>query len=49
VLAEAQQLGPDLGLDAEAVVHQLEEEVVGAEDVPELAGGLRGPLEVADP
>ena len=49
VLGQPQQPVADPGLDREAVVHQLEEEVVGAEDVLEVAGRGPGLLVVADP
>ena len=48
VLAELEQAVAHPGLDVEAVVHQLEEEVLLAEDVLELRGGRPGLLVVAD-
>ena len=47
VLRQLQQAVADTTLDVEAVVHQLEEVVVRAEDVLEVAGGLAGRLVVA--
>ena len=49
VLAQAQQPVADAGLDVEPVVHQLEEVVVPAEDVLEVAGRLPGLVVVTDP
>jgi hypothetical protein len=45
---EAQKVLLDAALDAEAVVHQLAEEVALAEDVAELGGGLHGLLVLAE-
>ena len=39
----------DAALDAEAVVHDLGEEVLLAEDVAELGGGLHGLVVLAEP
>ena len=49
VAAQAQQPVADPGLDVEPVVHQLEVEVAGTEDVNEFGGAGPGLLVVADP
>ena len=49
VLRQAQQAVADPRLDGQAVVHQLEEEVLLAEDVLEVGGRLPGLVVVADP
>ena len=49
VLGEAQQLALGLPLDGDAVVHDLGEEVLLAEQVLELAGGLAGLVVLAEP
>ena len=51
VLAQAQEVLTHLALDGDAVVHQLEEEVLLAEDVLEVGGGLArlGVLAEAEP
>jgi hypothetical protein len=47
-LAQPQQVVLHAALDRQAVVDQLEVEVVGPEDVAELPGGRTRLLEVAD-
>ena len=49
VLAQPQQVVAHPGLDGEAVVHQLEEVVVLAQDVLEVRRGLAGLVVVTDP
>ena len=49
VLGQAQQLALGLPLDGDAVVHDLGEEVLLAEEVLELAGGLAGLVVLAEP
>ena len=49
VLGQPQQVLLDAPLDAEAVVHQLGEEVLRAEDVAELGRRLQGLLVLAEP
>ena len=49
VLREPQQVGHDPPLDAEAVVHDLGEVVVLAEDVAELGRRLAGRVVLAEP
>jgi hypothetical protein len=48
VAGELQQPLADPRLDLEAVVHELEVEVAGTEDVPEVGGTLARLLEFAD-
>ena len=49
VLGQPEQVGPDPGLDLEAVLHQLEEVVAGPEDVAELGRGGPRLVVLAEP
>ncbi|AFM10500.1 Na+/proline symporter [Saccharomonospora phage PIS 136] len=49
LLGDVQQALADRTLDGEAVVHQLQEEVLGAEDVPEVRRGLECFLRLPKP
>ena len=48
VLGQAQEVGTGAALDLDAVVHELAEEVVRAEDVAVVGGGLARLLVLAD-
>ncbi len=48
IAGQAQQVIADAGLDAQAVVHQLEEEIAGPEDVSEFSSTRPGSLVIAD-